>query len=70
MSAGQDATITIRPRDPGVYQLSPFPFAADSAEYAFAGRRIEPGQHEPAGRWSNVLAKAPTVWERFRLVPA
>jgi hypothetical protein len=35
-------------------------FAADSAEYAFAGRLIEPG----------VLAKTPTVWECFRLVSA
>ena len=69
-SAEQDATIAVRPRDSGVYEVSPFPFAAHSAEYAFAGRPVEPGQHEGNGGWSNVLAKAPTVWERFRLVPA
>jgi hypothetical protein len=68
-NAGEDASITVRPRDPGVYELSPYPFAAHSAEYAFAGRPIEPGQHEKNGGWSSVLAKAPTVWERFRLVP-
>lgn len=69
-SAQQDTTITVRPRSPGVYELSPYPFAANSAEYAYAGRRIEPGQHENNGGWSNVLAEAPTVWECFHLVPA
>ena len=58
----------VRPRGSGVYELSPYPFAADSAEYAFAGRPIEPGQHEQNSGWSSVLAKAPTVWERFGLV--
>jgi hypothetical protein len=68
--AGEDTTIAVRPRGPGVYDLSPYPFAAASAEYAYAGRPVEPGQHEKDGGWSSVLAKAPTVWERFRLVPA
>jgi Protein of unknown function (DUF3891) len=70
LSGEQDTTIVVRPRGPGVYELSPNPFAAHSAEYAFAGRPIEPGQHEKNGGWSSVLAKAPTVWERFRLVTA
>jgi Protein of unknown function (DUF3891) len=70
LSAAQDTTITVRPRGRGVYELSPYPFAADSAEYAFAGRLIEPGQHEKRGGWSRVLAEGPTVWERFRLVSA
>jgi Protein of unknown function (DUF3891) len=70
LSGEQDTTITVRPRGPGVYELSPNPFAAHSAEYAFAGRPIEPRQHEKNGGWSSVLAKAPTVWERFRLVTA
>jgi len=69
-SARQDTTITVRPRDTGVYELSPFPFAARSAEYAFAGREIAPGQHDKNAGWSGVLAGTPTVWERFRLVPA
>ena len=29
-------TDTIRPRDPGVYEMSPYPFAAHFAEFAFA----------------------------------
>jgi hypothetical protein len=70
LNANEDATITVRPQDDGVYALSPYPFAARSAEYAFAGRLIAPGQHEKNGVWSSVLKAAPTVWERFRLVPA
>jgi hypothetical protein len=69
-SAKQDTTITVRPRAPGVYELSPYPFAASSAEFAYAGRYIEPGQHEKNGGWPNLLAKAPTVWECIRMVPA
>ena len=70
LSATEDAAVTMRPRGPGVYELSPFPFGAQSAEYAFAGRPVEPGQHEKNGGWSKVLAQTPTVWERFRLVAA
>jgi hypothetical protein len=66
----QDTTVTIRPRGPGLYELSPYPFAADDAEFAFAGRLIEPHQHETNGGWPAVLKKAPTQWERFRLVAA
>ena len=69
LDAEQDVTITIRPGQPGVYELSPYPFAATSPEFAFAGRFIEPGQHEKNGGWRKVLAAAPTVWETFRLVP-
>jgi hypothetical protein len=68
LNAEQDTTIMVRPRGSGVYELSPCPFAADSAEYAFAGRPIEPGQHEQNGGWTTVLTKAPTVWECFGLV--
>ena len=67
LSADKDATITVRPREPGVYSLAPFPFACE-AEYAFAGRRIEPRQNEKNGGWPAVLRKAPTEWEHFRLV--
>ena len=69
-SAGEDATVVVHPRGSGVYELSPFAFEAYSAEYAYAGRLIELGQHEKNGGWPSVLAKAPTVWERFRLVLA
>jgi hypothetical protein len=65
LSDRQDATVTVRPRGPGVYELSPYPFSAGSAEFAFAGRYIEPGQHETDGGWPDILAKAPTVWECF-----
>jgi hypothetical protein len=70
LDSEQDVTITVRPRGPDTYELSPYPFAAHAAEYAFAGRSIEAGQHERDGGWPVVLAKAPTVWERFRLVAA
>ena len=70
LNAREDTTITIRPRATGVYELAPYPFAADSAEFAFAGRHIEAGQHEKSGGWPSALAKAPTQWEHFRLVAA
>ena len=70
LSGEQETTIAVRPRGPSVYELSANPFAAHSAEYAFAGRPIEPGQHEKNGDWSTVLAKAPRVCERFRLIAA
>src|SRR5712692_2229594 len=57
LNAREDTTVTVRPRGPGVYELSPYPFAADAAEFAFAGRHIEPGQHEKSGGWHNILAK-------------
>ena len=69
-NAGEDAAVTIRPRGKGVYELSPYPFAPKSAEFAYAGRFIEPGQHKQSGGWPRVLAQAPTVWERFRLIAA
>jgi hypothetical protein len=69
-NAREDLSIAIRPRQPGVYELSPYPFAADRAEFAFAGRPIRPGQHRGHGGWSSVLKETPTQWESFRLVAA
>jgi len=69
-SSGEDVTITIRPREDGVYALSPYPFAASGAEFAYAGRVVEPRQHEHGGGWPAVLKEAPTRWETFRLVAA
>jgi len=63
-----DVTVTIRPKAAGIYALSPFPFAADGAEFAFAGRCVFPGQHEREGGWAGMLTRAPTQWETFRLV--
>lgn len=66
LNARQDTIITVRRREPGVYEMSPYPFAANFAEFAFAGRFIEPQQGR-AG-WSSVLRETPTAWESFRLV--
>ena len=67
MNARDDITIIIRPRAAGIYELSPYPFAAQGAEFAYAGRRISPnGQRD--GSWSSVLRETPAEWESFRLV--
>ena len=68
--AGADAAVTIRPRGPGVYQLSPYPFGPAPAEFAYAGRYISPGQQARSDGWPRALAAAPTVWENIRLVAA
>jgi hypothetical protein len=70
VSAREDASVSIRPREPGVYEMSPYPFAANGAEFAFAGRRIELDRHRKSGGWPSVLRESPTQWERFRLVAA
>lgn len=63
----EDVTVVIRPRGSGVYALSPYPLAANRGEFAFAGRRILPRQHEKHGGWPAVLKETPTEWECFRL---
>jgi hypothetical protein len=70
LDAREDLSVTIRPRRPGVYELSPYPFRADGAEFAFAGRPITPRQHRGNGGWSSLLEETPTQWESFRLVSA
>jgi hypothetical protein len=70
LNATEDTTVTIQPQARGVYSLAPFPFAPNDAEFAFAGRRVTPYEHEANGGWSAVLKQAPTEWERFRLVAA
>ena len=62
--------LTIRPRGNAVYELSPYPFVADNAEFAFAGRLISPQQAASKGGWPTVLRELPTRWESFRLVAA
>ncbi len=73
MSGTQDISITIRPRGANVYELSPYPFAAPSSEFAYAGRRLRPSQQRPGkgknGEWSSVLRETAVQWETFRLVP-
>jgi hypothetical protein len=58
----------VRPHEKGVYELPPYPFAANSAEFA-AGRRIEPGQHDKGGMEAGA-GESPTRWESFRLIAA
>lgn len=70
LNAKEDTTVTIEPRETGAYALSPYPFAPIGAEFAFGGRRIRPHEHAAKGTWQEALKKAPTEWERFRLVPA
>ena len=70
LNATEDATITLRPQGSDTYSLSPFPFTADGAEFAFGGRPIKPNQHQITGGWPEVLKHAPTEWESFRLVAA
>jgi hypothetical protein len=65
-----DVTITVRPAGEGVYSLSPYPLAADGASFAYAGRPIAPGQRDREGGWTDTLIKAPTIWEKFRLIAA
>jgi hypothetical protein len=68
MSTERDVAITIRPAGDNTYALSPFPFAASGAEFAFGGRRVTPASGDTPGGWSAALKQAPTVWERFQLV--
>ena len=68
ISTEEDTTITVRPAGPGVYSLSPFPFAAEGGEFAFGGRRIVPGLGDRPGGWAAALKETPTEWEFFRLV--
>jgi Protein of unknown function (DUF3891) len=70
LNAEEDVSVTIRPGRPGVYEISPYPFAVSDAEFAFAGRPIRPGQHKEGGGWQAVLRELPTRWENFRLVAA
>jgi hypothetical protein len=68
VNAAQDVDITVTPQAAGVYELSPFPFAASGAEFAFAGRLISADKKRDGGSWTPILQAAPTRWESFRLV--
>jgi hypothetical protein len=69
-SREQDVTITIRPTGADTYALSPFPFAASGAEFAYSGRRVTPADGGRPGGWPAALKQLPTEWEHFRLVAA
>ena len=68
MTANKDATISVRPLEPGVYAASPYPFREDNAEFAFSGRYVKPLPQASDGDFSAVLRAAPTTWQHFRLV--
>jgi hypothetical protein len=68
LSREQDVTVTIRPAGANTYLLSPFPFAANGAEFAFCGRRVSPADGNRPGGWAAALKELPTEWEPFRLV--
>jgi Protein of unknown function (DUF3891) len=70
LNATADTTVTIEPRGSGVYSLSPYPFAASGAEFAYAGRRLAPRDPGANGSWQRLLSETPTEWEQFRLVAA
>lgn len=70
MNANEDVPVTIRPAGDGVYELLPFPFATHGSEFAYGGRRIEPGLGKTEGGWPAALKRTTTEWENFRLVAA
>jgi Protein of unknown function (DUF3891) len=68
MSADTEATITVRPIEPDVYAVSPYPFKEDNAEFGFSGHYVEPLPNGRDADFSAVLRAAPRTWQRFRLV--
>ncbi len=68
VSKDEDASVTIRPVGNGEYSLSPFPFAAEGAQFAFSGRRISPADGDRPGGWPAALREIPTEMEYFKLV--
>ena len=68
MSAQRDTTITVRPLEPGVYAVSPYPFDEDHAEFSFSGRYVTPLPKGGDGDFSALLGATPTSWQRFTLV--
>ena len=67
LSRELDVTVRIRPAGSKTYLLSPFPFAASGAEFAFCGRRVSPADGNRAGGWAAALKELPTEWEFFQL---
>ncbi len=67
-SLREDLSVTIRPISGNTYSLTPFPFAASGAEFAFCGRRITAADGRKSGGWPAALRHLPTEWEEFRLI--
>ena len=70
ISVDQEVTVTIRPAGANQYLLSPFPFAATGAEFAFLGRPVRPDMSKTPGGWPAALKQSPTICERFQLIAA
>ena len=68
MSAERDTTISVRPLEPGVYAVSPYPFSEDNAEFAFSGRYVKPLPKATDGEFAELLRATRTSWQRFTLV--
>ena len=68
VSTHEDVTVTIRSVGGNRYSLSPFPFAASGAEFAFQGRPVDRKMSDVAGGWPAALKQSPTAWERFQLI--
>jgi len=68
MSAKKDATITVRPIEPGVYAVSPYPFREDNAKFSFSGRYVKPLPKGTNGDFGAVLKSTPASRQEFTLV--
>lgn len=68
LSSASDVTVTIVPRERGVYALSPYPFADDPTEFSFAGRYIAPLSRGVARSWRATLDAARVERQRITLV--
>lgn len=60
-SSGRDSNIDMRPLGDGVYALSPYPFAADGAEFAFEGRYMTPDKNQNAMNLDDFAVTSQTI---------
>jgi hypothetical protein len=68
VTAGKDVDVVISPVEPGVYSLSPYPFAKSPAEFSFSGRYVEPAKPGEDRDWQPVLKNAKVERQHFTLV--
>lgn len=68
MSKKKEATITVRPLEPGVYAVSPYPFSENQMQFGFSGRYVTPRGGESERDFAARLADTPRAWQRFTLV--
>ena len=67
-AVGDDVTVTVVERPGAVYELDPYPFAADGLELATEGRYLSP--QPPGTDLGGVLAATPVDTQPVRLVQA